>query len=52
MCDKMPCGITDGPQTPEEAAEYWEWIFKKFEPDQFDRDEAAEERDADINERT
>ena len=48
---KMEDGITDGLDL-EQTVEYWDKIFKKFEPDQFDRDEAAEERDADINERT
>ena len=28
MCEKqMPCHISDGPRTPEEAREYWEGAF-------------------------
>jgi len=47
MNERMPDHITDGPQTPEDMAEYMDKILKRleYEPDQFDRDEAAEERE-------
>ena len=32
--NNMPDGITDGPQTPEDAAEYWDAIFNRIEPDE------------------
>jgi hypothetical protein len=46
MSERMPCHISDGPQTPEEAAEYWDFVFNQldYEPTQEDRDKAAEER--------
>ncbi len=52
MIEKMPCGITDGPQTPEDAAELMDLFIDKIDPDDaYDRqrqqdldDERAEER--------
>jgi hypothetical protein len=43
---KMEDSITDGLDL-EQTVEYWDKVFKKleYEPNQFDRDEAAEERD-------
>jgi len=33
MAERMPCHISDGPQTPEDAAEYWDSIFNRLESD-------------------
>ncbi len=52
MIEKMPCGITDGPQTPEDAAELMDLFIDKIDPDDaYDRqrqqdldDMRAEER--------
>lgn len=50
MTERMPCHITDGPQTPEDAAEYWDKVFNRLEkddPDDQDRNDWIEERDDD-----
>ena len=38
--------ITDGPQTPEDAADMWEVILDRLEPTDEDLDRMTEERDA------
>lgn len=43
MTDKMECHITDGPQTPEDAAEMWDHILDRIDPDaEYDRQRQEE----------
>jgi len=38
MDPKMPCRISDGPQTPEDAAESWDrWFGQEDEDDAYER---------------